>query len=134
MIERTFGKLLKQRFSGVRILIAEDDAFNRLLADQLLKDTGLELVFIENGQEAVEKVGAQPFGLVLMDIQMPELNGLEAKRLIRPLPGYADTPIIAMTANSFNEDRQACVDAGMNDHLSKPVVQEKLFGRLQKWL
>ena len=74
MIERRSGELLKQRFSGVRILIAEDDAFNRLLAEQQLKNTGLELVFVENGKQAVEMAGAEPFGLVLMDIQVPELK------------------------------------------------------------
>lgn len=127
-------QMLRDRFSGLRILIAEDDEFNRLLAEQQLKESGLSLEFAENGRVAVTKASSEHFALILMDMQMPELNGLEATRLIRQLPNYQLTPIIAMTANAFNEDRQACLSAGMNDHLSKPVITEKLFTMLLKWL
>ena len=126
--------MLKDQFSGLRILIVEDDEFNRLLAEQQLKESGLCLEFAENGRVAVTKASSEHFALILMDMQMPELNGLEATRLIRQLPNYQLTPIIAMTANAFNEDRQACLSAGMNDHLSKPVITEKLFTMLLKWL
>jgi CheY-like chemotaxis protein len=127
-------QMLREYFSGVRILIAEDDEFNRLLAAQQLENTGLSLEFAENGQVALKKASSEQFALILMDMQMPELNGLETTRLIRQLPNYLSTPIIAMTANAFNEDRQACLAAGMNAHLSKPVLAEKLFAVLLKWL
>lgn len=126
--------LLKRNYSGVRILIADDDEINRELARIQLIDTGLDLEFAENGKIAYEKACAQPFALILMDMQMPKLNGLEATRLIRKSSCNQNTPIIAMTANAFNEDRQACIDAGMNDHLSKPVRMEKLFTLLLEWL
>lgn len=132
--DKNLEALLRQHYSGARILIAEDDEFNRLLAEQQLKDSGLVLEFAENGKVAVAKAGVETFALILMDLQMPELNGLQASRLIRQTAANLKTPIIAMTANAFNEDRQDCIDAGMNDHLSKPVMAEKLFAMLLKWL
>jgi CheY-like chemotaxis protein len=76
----------------------------------------------------------QPYALILMDMQMPNLNGVEATQAIRTLPGYAEIPILAMTANAFAEDRQVCLAAGMNDHIGKPVQPETLFETLLKWL
>ena len=69
-----------------------------------------------------------------MDMQMPNMNGVDATRAIRALAGYSETPILAMTANAFDDDRKACIDAGMNDHITKPVDPEKLFETLLKWL
>jgi CheY-like chemotaxis protein len=74
------------------------------------------------------------YSLILMDMQMPNLNGIDATREIRNLPGYTQTPILAMTANAFDEDRQVCLEAGMNDHIGKPVDPVKLFETLLKWL
>jgi CheY-like chemotaxis protein len=74
------------------------------------------------------------YDLILMDMQMPQMNGIEATRVIRALPGYAKTPILAMTANAFDEDRQVCIEAGMDDHIGKPVDPEVLYETLQKWL
>jgi CheY-like chemotaxis protein len=74
------------------------------------------------------------YDLILMDMQMPHMNGVEATRVIRALPGYAKTPILAMTANAFDEDRKVCIEAGMDDHLGKPVVPEALYETLLKWL
>lgn len=74
------------------------------------------------------------YALILMDMQMPNLNGVDATRVIRTLPAHAETPILAMTANAFDEDRQVCVEAGMNDHISKPVDPDVLFETLLKWL
>jgi CheY-like chemotaxis protein len=83
---------------------------------------------------AVDKAAEQEFDLILMDIQMPRLNGIEATIAIRSMPGRRHTPIIAMTANAFAEDRKACLEAGMDDHIGKPVEPEKLFATLLKWL
>ncbi len=126
--------ILVKMHAGKRILVAEDNEINQEVVKVYFHDTQLELEFANNGREAVEMAANQPFDLILMDMQMPELDGLEATKTIRQLPGYATTPIIAMTANAFAEDRQTCIDAGMNDHLSKPVIPEVLYQALLKWL
>ena len=87
-----------------------------------------------NGQEAVAAVRRGHFDLVLMDVQMPNLDGMDATRAIRALPGWQDVPILAMTANAFAEDRQSCLDAGMNDHIAKPVDPGALIATLRRWL
>jgi len=102
--------------------------------DALLMDTGLQIEFAVNGQEAVEKLHAGKYDLVLMDLQMPEMDGFEATRMMRQRPEFAKLPIIAMTANAFKEDSEACLQAGMNDHLAKPVNPERLFATLCRWL
>lgn len=89
---------------------------------------------IENGAEALALAQKNTYDLILMDMQMPKLNGIDATRAIRKLPGYAETPILAMTANAFVEDRRRCIEAGMNDHIGKPVDPKKLFEVLLKWL
>ncbi|MEY4719954.1 MAG: hypothetical protein RL563_2572, partial [Pseudomonadota bacterium] len=126
--------LLRDRHGGRRILIADDDEFNRMLAEQQLKGSGLEITFAENGKQALELAKQHQFDLILMDMQMPQLDGLDATRAIRLIPTYADTPIIAMTANAFAEDRRNCIDAGMDDYLSKPVNVDMLHSILLKWL
>jgi CheY-like chemotaxis protein len=88
----------------------------------------------ENGQEAISKIAESKFDLILMDVQMPVMDGLEATTLIRGLPGFEAVPILAMTANAFEEDRRKCIEAGMNDHLVKPVEPEILYKCLIKWL
>jgi PAS domain S-box-containing protein len=125
---------LAQRCSGLRVLLAEDDPINQEVARELLADTGLVLDIVGNGMLAVERVREGDYALVLMDVQMPMMDGLEATRAIRQLPGRAAVPVIAMTANAFQEDRQACLDAGMNDHIAKPIDPEQLYGRLLCWL
>jgi CheY-like chemotaxis protein len=122
------------RHRGVRLLLVEDNPINREVALDLLRDAGLEVDVAENGAEAVERVRRARYDLVLMDVQMPVLDGLGAARAIRALPDYRATPILAMTANAFEEGRRRCLDAGMDDHIGKPVDPERLYGALLNWL
>jgi CheY-like chemotaxis protein len=125
---------LRSRYAGSRILLVEDNAINREVAVELLSGVGLVVDTAENGRVAVDKVLANPYELVLMDIQMPEMDGLEATRLILSMDGKAELPVLAMTANIFEEDRQACVDAGMSGFVAKPFDPDNLFSEILNWL
>ena len=129
---------LRQRGGG-RVLLAEDNPINQEVALELLASVSLEVTVADDGQVAVDlaRLASQegaPYELILMDVQMPVLDGLAATRLIRQLPSFAATPILAMTANAYDEDREACMAAGMNDHIPKPVDPEVLYGALLRWL
>jgi PAS domain S-box-containing protein len=125
---------LKSQYAGFRILLVEDEPINQEVARGLLEDVGLQVDLAEDGVQAVGMAEITRYALILMDMQMPNLNGVDATRVIRTLPAHAETPILAMTANAFDEDRQVCVEAGMNDHISKPVDPDVLFETLLKWL
>ena len=126
--------LLGERFAGQRILLVEDDEINREIAVEMLVETGLLIDTAEDGLAAVEMARDTDYALILMDMQMPRLDGLQATLQIRALPGRAGTPIIAMTANAFAEDRARCFEVGMNDFIPKPVEPDLLQQVVLKWL
>ena len=125
---------IRERHEGARILLAEDHVINQEVATTLLELAGLRVDVAENGVVALEMAFTQSYDLVLMDVQMPELDGLQATRMLRADPRTASLPIIAMTANAYAEDRAACMASGMNDHLAKPVVPSVLYEVLSRWL
>jgi len=125
---------LAANFSGRRVLVVEDEPVNREVAVYLLGDAGLQAEVATNGLEAVAMAGSGAYDLILMDMQMPVMNGLEATRAIRALPGIPPIPIIAMTANAFDDDREACLAAGMNAHIGKPFLPQAFYTELLRWL
>ena len=127
--------ILRAEFSDCRILVAEDDWVNQEVALELLRITlGFSVDIAPDGLQAIDMALRTHYDLILMDMQMPELDGLGATQAIREIPDYEHVPIIAMTANAFAEDRARCLDAGMNDFIAKPVNPDTLFAMMLKWL
>ncbi|NVO05122.1 MAG: response regulator, partial [Rhodoferax sp.] len=125
---------LQRAFAGRRILMAEDDTFNQEIGRIVLEDAGLVVDMANDGNAAVAMAAARAYDLVLMDMQMPHLDGLDATRQIRQMPGGQGIPIVAMTANAFAEDRTRCIEAGMNDFVTKPIDPQVLYQALLRWL
>ena len=118
-----------------RLLLAEDSKINQVVAIAMLSKLGYQIDAVENGREALEAVQARPYDLVLMDVSMPEMDGLDATRAIRALPGdVSRIPIIAMTAHAMESDREKCLQSGMNDYVPKPVNRQKLLDTVARWL
>nr|WP_315243578.1 response regulator [uncultured Albidiferax sp.] len=125
---------LRENHRGARVLLAEDNPVNQEVAAELLQAAGLVVDIASDGEQAVRMALRTSYALVLMDMQMPRMDGLEATRIMRKESSLSNLPIIAMTANAFNEDRLACLEAGMNDHLAKPVDPRVLHEALLRWL
>ena len=129
------ASLLRQRHAGRRVLVAEDDEVNQLVMVELLSDVGLQVDVAVDGQQALDRAaGRVPYALVVLDLRMPRMDGLATARAMRSLTSLDATPIVAITANAFEEDRAACRAAGMNDFLPKPIDVERLYELLLHWL
>lgn len=125
---------LREAHAGARVLLAEDDVVNQHCATAMLERVGLEVVVAADGLEAVAQARIASFDLVLMDLQMPGLDGLSATRAIRQLSGYFAVPILAHTSTVHGPLRQLCFQAGMDDLLTKPATADELYRRLLHWL
>ncbi len=132
--EEDVRQTLRQDFGGTRLLLVEDDPFNQEIAQLLIADAGLAADIAGDGEEALAMLARHPYPLVLMDMQMPNMNGLDATRAMRKTENGRTVPIIAMTANAFIEDRQNCLAAGMNDFISKPIPPADLHSTMLRWL
>lgn len=123
----------KDEAAPAYILLAEDNKINQKLVKVMLKNAGHRVDIVENGRDAVEKVKQIPYDLVLMDVQMPEMDGIQAAQLIRQ-EGFSHLPIIALTANAFAKDKEKCLKGGMNHFITKPLKQDELLGIISQWL
>lgn len=126
--------LLATQHAGKRILLVEDEPTNQRLFEAIINGTGLDTVIAGDGVEALSRVKQESFDLILMDVQMPKMDGLETTQEIRKLPDLQSIPVIAMTGNAFAEDQERCLQAGMNDFLSKPVKPVDLYSKILEWL
>ncbi|MBL8670861.1 MAG: response regulator [Alphaproteobacteria bacterium] len=128
------GAAARPHWRARRVLVVEDNAVNQQLARALLEDVGFAVAIAGNGREAIDWLGRETCDLVLMDIEMPEMDGLEATRRILAIPGRIPPPIIAMSAHALVEERAASIAAGMTDHLTKPIEPDALYGALAQHL
>ena len=126
--------LIRERYRGARLLLVDDDPLSRVITQFILEDGGLHVDTAESGAESVRKASAGDYAAILMDIQMPNMSGLEATRQLRKLPAHRQTPILALTATAFADDKLRCFEAGMNDCLEKPIDAAQIFSSLLPWL
>jgi signal transduction histidine kinase/CheY-like chemotaxis protein len=128
------SEALTSHLRGARVLLVEDNEVNQELASEILREAGVEVTLAGDGAQALELLARKPFDAVLMDWQMPVMDGFEATRRIRSDPAFALLPILAMTANAMAGDREKCLAAGMNDHIAKPIEVDALLGTLARWV
>ena len=124
----------KNLFGPHKVLLVEDNSINQQVATELMESAGLKVDVASNGKEAVEMIGAKEYACVLMDIQMPVMDGFESTKMIRATGRHEGLPIIAMTAHAMAGDRERCIEAGMNDHTPKPIDPERFFKTLRRWI
>jgi CheY-like chemotaxis protein/HPt (histidine-containing phosphotransfer) domain-containing protein len=129
-----FNPVLVSQFRGARVLLVEDDKINQQVAREMLETYGIEVTLAENGKEAIARLKEEQFDGVLMDMQMPVMDGVSTTREIRKNPQYAGLPIIALTANVMVRDQNEILAAGMNDHIGKPIDPDRLVATLAKWV
>ena len=132
--ERDVRADVARALSGAHILLVEDNDMNREVALEILGRAGIQVDVASNGQEALDKIDRVQYDAVLMDCQMPVMDGFEATRLIRAQPRFATLPVIAITANAMTGDREKCAAAGMNDHIAKPIDMDLMFSALARWV
>jgi CheY-like chemotaxis protein len=133
-VQATEITLYKNQLKGIRVLLAEDNFSNQEIVQAVLEEAGMVVTLASNGREAVDRVREQAFDVVLMDVQMPEMDGLNATRAIRKSDTPSrDIPIVAMTAHAMKRDEEKCLAAGMNGYVAKPITQERLFRTLWRW-
>ena len=130
--EKAFGELANR--AGARILLVEDNELNQEVAAEMLRQANFVVDIAGDGQMALAQLARATYDCVLMDMQMPVMDGLTATRAIRQQPHLAELPILAMTANAMTSDRERCLEAGMNDHIAKPIAPEELWAKLQRWI
>ncbi len=130
----TKQSLAMDAVEGRVVLLAEDNVINQKVVTAIMKEAGVKVEIAENGREAVEAVKRKVYDAVLMDVQMPEMDGYEASRQIRNTEGLEYLPIIAMTANAMKGDKEKCLAAGMNDYIAKPIEIDQLFTTLKRWI
>jgi CheY-like chemotaxis protein len=127
-------KVPDQKLKGITVLIVEDNELNQQVAKGLLEYNGATVAIANHGKEALDMLSQSSFDCILMDVQMPVMDGLEAARLIRTNPQWSNALIIAVTANADQHHKNLCQNAGMNDFLAKPIDPERLVDTLLKWL
>ena len=123
-----------ERLRGARVLLVEDNELNQQVATELLAAVGIQVDIAENGEVGLHRLQRGSYDLVLMDVQMPVMDGLECAARIRTMPEFRELPILAMTANAMAGDRDRSLAAGMNDHVTKPIEPDELFDALDRWL
>ena len=125
---------MEHQFKGARILLVEDNEINQELARDVLEDVGIVVEVAENGREALERLSQERFDVVLMDCEMPVMDGYAATRALRQQPQWRDLPVIAMTANAMAGDREKVLAACMNDYIAKPIDIDEVLATLARWI